>query len=291
VANHLILSTAAFRQNPQAQTTWKRLFERGVEGRRLTLLALFTAIDIRSTNPEAWTDWKAKLMLSLVENLRSPQARSLHAHLQHAQKAKSLQPKLEAWLLELDPILLESLSPKLLVTDLLAAHKTEQPVKVVTGRDKRLWVRFHRRRDEPGVFLSFVQQLFGFALSIQMSSVNTLDEIGVYDWFCLRTEKPARQIAKWMALPPPTQPPKLPKVEFQSIDLMSQDESEWIFSFRGRDQRGLLLSAAQALHDETLSIRWARAHTWGQQVDDIFAVQPLGEVENVLLALRKRFVT
>ncbi|NJL24263.1 MAG: HD domain-containing protein [Calothrix sp. SM1_5_4] len=77
VDNHLILSTAAFRQNPQAQSTWKRLFERGVEGRRLTWLALFTAIDIRSTNPEAWTDWKAQLLYDLVQNLRSPRAQSL----------------------------------------------------------------------------------------------------------------------------------------------------------------------------------------------------------------------
>jgi hypothetical protein len=49
VENHLLMSTASFRQNPQAQTTWKRLFARGVEGRRMVLLALFTAIDIRAT--------------------------------------------------------------------------------------------------------------------------------------------------------------------------------------------------------------------------------------------------
>ncbi|MBX3021286.1 MAG: HD domain-containing protein [Bdellovibrionales bacterium] len=291
VENHLILSTAAFRQNPQAQTTWKRLFERGVEGRRLLLLALFTAIDIRSTNPEAWTDWKAKLLLDLVENLRSPRARSLQAHLKLI--AKSPRPReLEKWLLELDPVLLEMISPRVLIEDLQAAHKSkgDLPPKVIATRSRKVWVRFHRKQDETGLFLKLVSQLFGFGLSVQMSSVHTIEGVGVYDWFCLRTEKPARQIAKWMSLTP-QQPPKIPTVEWQSIDLMSSDEHEWIFSFRGRDQRGLLLSAAQALHQENLSLRWARAHTWGHQVDDIFSVRPLGEVQALLERLRKRFVT
>lgn len=291
VENHLILSTAAFRQNPQAQTTWKRLFERGVEGKRLVLLALFTAIDIRSTNPEAWTDWKAKLLLDLVQNLRSPRARSLQAHLKLVAKGKH-SADIEKWLLELDPVLLEAISPRVLIQDLEDAHRTkgDLPPKVVATRARQLWVRFHRKQDETGLFLSFVKQLFGFGLNVQMSSVHTIEGIGVYDWFCLRTEKTARQIAKWMSLPPQTSI-KIPAVEFQSIDLMSSDENEWIFSFRGKDQRGLLVSAAQALVEEKLSLRWARAHTWGHQVDDIFSVRPLGEVQSTLERLRTRFVT
>ena len=118
----------------------------------------------------------------------------------------------------------------------------------------------------------------------------TLPDLGVYDWFCLRTEKSARQVAQWLALPS-DRAVSVPKVTFQSIDLMSRDPDEWIFSFRGRDQRGILLAAAQALVEENLSLRWARAHTWGQQIDDVFSVQPLGEVEITLERLRGRFVT
>jgi [protein-PII] uridylyltransferase len=291
VENHLILSTAAFRQNPQAQTTWKRLFERGVEGKRLVLLTLFTAIDIRATNPEAWTGWKAKLLYDLAENLRSPTARSLQAHLKHIAKSRHAKD-LEKWLLELDPVLLEMIPPKVLIADLEEAFKSKSdlPPKVVGSVGRRVWVRFHRRQDETGVFFSFVKHLFGFGLSVQMSSVHTIEGIGVYDWFCLKTEKPARQIAKWLSLPPQTAS-KVPLVVFQSIDLMSADETEWIISFRGKDQRGLLLNAAQALVEENLSLRWARAHTWGNQVDDVFSVRPLGEVGPVLERLRKRFVT
>jgi [protein-PII] uridylyltransferase len=303
VANHLILSTAAFRQNPRAQTTWKRLFERGVEGRRLVLLALFTAIDIRATNPEAWTEWKAQLLGDLVANLRSRPALSLQAHLKLIGRLPARQAeRLESWLLALDPQLLELLPPRLLLADLQACAKAVRPggrapsdvgaaaVAKVSRVRGRTWVRFHQPVDRPGVFLNLVRRLFGFGLSIQMSSVHTLEGIGVYDWFCLRTEKPARQIAKWLALPDSSEG-RVPAVEFQSIDLMAQDEGEWIFSFRGRDQRGLLLAAAQALAEENLSLRWARAHTWGHQVDDIFSVRPLGEVDAVLERLRRRFVT
>ncbi|NJM10405.1 MAG: hypothetical protein HC883_06025 [Bdellovibrionaceae bacterium] len=132
-----------------------------------------------------------------------------------------------------------------------------------------------------------------------MSSVHTIKDVGVYDWFCLRTEKPLRQIQKWLELPPQSSlsapaliaPAAVPKVQFQSIDLMAQDEEEWILSFKGRDQRGLLLAAAHALNEERLSLRWARAHTWGNQVEDVFSVRPFGEVSVLIARLKARFVT
>lgn len=291
VQNHLILSTAAFRQNPQAQSTWQRLFERGVEGKRLTLLTLFTAIDIRATNPEALTHWKSQLLSDLVGHMRSPQALSLHRHLDYARTKKVTHA--EKWLINVDPVLAEFLSPRILIEDLrsAAASAADLPPKVLSV-DRRVWVRFHRRKDETGIFARFVEKLFGLGLSIQIASVQTLDDIGVYDWFCLRTEKPARQIAKWLSSDKDlTKAANAPRVRFQSIDLVSSETDEWILSFRGRDQRGLLLAAAQALADESLSVHWARVHTWGQQVEDVFGVRPFGELEGVLTRLRDRFVT
>jgi [protein-PII] uridylyltransferase len=289
VQNHLLLSNAAFRQNPQAQSTWKRLFERGVVGHRLILLALFTAIDIRATNPEAWTPWKSQLLLNLVRNLQSPEAKSLQSHLDFAKKAKITDA--DQWLARIDPAILQMLPPKVLLTDLHAAARAKDDLPVLVLKSKqRVWVRFHRKRDRSGLFLSFVSQLFGLGLSIQLSSVNTLESVGVYDWFCLRTEKPVKQIATWLAKASFT-PPNVPPVTLQSVSLMAADDDEWILSFKGKDQRGLLLAAAQALFDEHLSLRWARAHTWGSQVEDIFGVQPLGEVDRLLKRLQDRFVT
>jgi UTP:GlnB (protein PII) uridylyltransferase len=34
------------------------------------------------------------------------------------------------------------------------------------------------------------------------------------------------------------------------------------------------LSAIECLHDENLHIIWAKVHTWGRQIDDIFGVVP-----------------
>lgn len=289
VENHLILSNAAFRQNPRAQSTWKRLFDRGVQGRRLKLLAMFTAIDIRATNPDAWTPWKAQLLYDLVQKMESPEALQLRKHLIFAQKNKIKDA--EGWLLALDPMLLEMLPPKLLLEDLKACAESDEDCapKAVMIKN-RLWIRFHRRKDDTGVFLGFVQSLFGLGLSVRTASVHTLPDIGVYDWFSLRTEKTAKQIATWLQARRSPQM-QIPKVEFQSIELMAQDQDEWIFSFRGKDQRGLLLNAAHSLVEQKLSLRWARVYTWGQQVEDIFSVQPLGEVETTLNRLRQHFVT
>lgn len=292
VENHLILSTAAFRQNPRSQTTWKRLFERGVQGRRLDLLALFTAIDIRATNADAWTDWKSQLLWDLVQSMHSPQALKLQTHLDYARKQKI--QGADEWMLNMDPVVLETFSPKILMTDLKQAAKSDQdlPVQAFTSRKAkgRLWLRFHRRKDETGVFLSFVKRLYGFGLNIQTASVHTLNGVGVYDWFCVRTDKTPKQLQQWLSRASDTKVER-PSVKFQSVDLMSQDQDEWIFSFRGKDQRGLLLAAADALAEQRLSLRWARVHTWGQQAEDVFSVRPFGEVESVLESLKKRFVT
>ncbi len=300
VEQHLVLSTAAFRQNPQSQSTWKRLFARGVHGRRLILLTLFTAIDIRATNPEAWTEWKAQLLLNLLESMRSSEATSLQKHLRFAGEEQL--PQVQDWLLNLDPLLLESLSPKLLVGDLreVGAAKGDAPLKIVRVKN-RLWVRLHRRVDLTGLFLNFVTRLYALGLNVQVAAVTTLNEVGIYDWFCLKTDKTPRQIQQWLNIEPASalisarsstaNRVSIPTVRFQSVELMASDDDEWIFSFKGKDQRGLLLAAAHALVEENLSLRWARVHTWGQQIEDIFSVKPTGRVELILNRLQSRFIS
>ncbi|MBK8202940.1 MAG: hypothetical protein IPK68_11670 [Bdellovibrionales bacterium] len=65
----------------------------------------------------------------------------------------------------------------------------------------------------------------------------------------------------------------LPEAKFDRVKLVNQDENEAVLSFRGKDSPGLLLTAAQALAQEGCSIRWAKAFTWGRQVDDVFGVK------------------
>jgi len=290
VENHLILSTAAFRMNPSSSKTWKSLFDRGLQGKRIPLLFVFTAIDILATNPEAWTTWKAQTLYELFENLTSSVAGEFGRFVEMAQKKNFDLELLE----KIDPYLIEQIRPVRLLQDLKKAKSSKGDLNpaVVTDSKGSVWVRFHRKEDASGLFVEFVQRLYHLGNHIQACVVMTDKEVGVYDWFCLRGRKSKDQILKRLKNQSPDLLEKPPKVTFENIDLVSQSGEETIISFRGLNQKGLLLSAAQALFEEGLSIVWVRAHTWGSQVEDTFSVLLKEEaVESVLSRLRARFVT
>lgn len=271
VENHLILSTAAFRLNPAHNSTWKMLFERGVKGDNLKRLTIFTAIDILSTNPEAWTSWKERLLAQLFEQLTSQTATEFEKVVVTAQKEKLKLPK--EFIEILDPMLLKSIPAKTWLEESRKILKTSADLEplVLRNRKKELWVRFHSRKDQSGLFLKYVQQLYALGLPIMQASINTLPKEGVYDWFQVRSTKTPAQLKKWLSLPHATKDLK-PNVKFDRVKVIQETEDETIFSFRAVDQKGLLLAAAKALYDCGLSIRWARVHTWGKQVDDVFGV-------------------
>lgn len=289
VLNHLILSTAAFRRNPKEKSTWRMLMERGVTGRRLDLLTIFTSIDIRATNPEAWTPWKSQLLFDLNSNMRSEPVQKLD---QLLRKVGPRQHALRDAIMKLDPQIIESISGQTLREDLsrILNGKGDLPPLVIRDKKNQIWVRFHAREDSPGLFLSFVRKLFGWGLPVQASAVMTIEKIGVYDWFLLKTRNHPKQISKWLTLPLQN-PPRPPQVRFDSIEVVSQDDEKWIFSFRGKDQKGLLLAAANKLFDLGLSIHWAQVHTWGRQIDDIFCVGKGDDIGRILQTLRQYFVT
>lgn len=292
VTNHLILTTAAFRQNANQPSTWKRLFDRGVIGARLKRLILFSAIDIRATNPEAWTSWKARLLSELYLKLNSQAAVS---HQKFFAELASKKTKIPADVLnELDTFLIEALPRQVLIEDLknLVSADKDLPLFIKKKNSSQLWVRFHRRLDRPGLFLEFVQKLFLTGARIDAASVTTLGPYGVYDWFLVRSNRMPKELSLRLANQADSAGViQSPQVSFQSVDMVSDDGVAWVLSFRGRDQRGLLLAAAQALYDLGLAIRWARVHTWGSQIDDIFCVEAKGDLQNHLRLLREKFVT
>jgi [protein-PII] uridylyltransferase len=292
VTNHLLLTTAAFRQNANQPSTWKRLFERGVSGARLTRLIIFSAIDIRATNPEAWTSWKARLLSELFLKLKSPTAIS---HQRFFAELAAKKTKLPTEVLnELDTFLIEALPRQVLVSDLknMADASTDLPLFIKRKNASQLWVRFHRRQDRPGLFLEFVQKLFWSSARIDAASVTTLKPFGVYDWFLVRTSRTPKELTLRLSKSQElVKPLEVPKVAFQSVEMVSDDQKQWVLSFRGRDQKGLLLAAANALYDLGLAIHWARVHTWGSQIDDVFCVEAKGDLQNHLALLREKFVT
>lgn len=286
VENHLILSTAAFRLNPAHNSTWKMLFERGVKSDNLKRLTIFTAIDILSTNPEAWTNWKERLLSQLYDQLTSQTATEFEKVVATAQKEKLKLPK--EFIEILDPMLLKSIPAKVLLDEsrkILKSSSDLEPL-VIRNRKKEMWVRFHSRKDQKGLFLKYVQQLYALGLPVLQASINTLPKEGVYDWFQVRSSKTPAQLKKWLTLSH-TQKETHADTKFDRVKLIQESDDETIFSFRAVDQKGLLLSAAKALHDLGLSIRWARVHTWGKQVDDVFGVHKNQNSGQILTRLKE----
>lgn len=281
VKNHLELSIAAFRKNPKSKKTWEDLEELGAQGPRLIRLAIFTVMDICATNPEAWNDWKGRLLKDLVETLNSPSARNYFSLKQSLKKKKF--KGLENLLEEFDDFVLQSLSASVLAEDLKKARESQEsltPLVIKKGRE--VWVRFHSKKDQEGLLADYVQRLYSLGLGIRHAAIQTLSDVGVYDWFQVNTSKSPQVIEKILRHSEGLNK-KLPKVIYDQIEWVAVDDSEWVLSFKGKDQTGFLSTATRALAAKGLNIKSARVHTWGQQVNDIFILRPPSQNPDVLL--------
>lgn len=287
VENHLQLSQAAFRKNPKDPKVWQELREKGVEGARLRRLAIFTAIDIRATNPEAWNDWKAKLLKDLVLNLQSTKAQN-YFDFQALRLRKKLKIPLEI-IEELGPILLENISIDDIVTDFKNIESATGSLKpwVYKTKNGDIWIRFHEKNDRTGLLSDYVGRIYSLGLGVRHASIHTLPQVGVYDWFQVTSSKSVQQISKLFENAH-GQNKVIPQVRFTEIQLISADDNEWVISFKGPDQAGLLASAAKSLSDLGVSIKSARVHTWGRQIDDVFFVKAVGQSQKLIQELRLR---
>ncbi len=271
VENHLVLSTAAFRKDPHSPQVWQDLYDRGVHGERLRRLAIFTAIDIYATNPEAWTEWKERLIFQLVQSMEAPQGAQFF-EMQKVFQKKNIDANL---LQRLDPGILMSLKPQDLVNDIntVLAKKDVPSVLCISRLKQGTWIRFHHPKDESGLFLQYVTRLWQSGVVIHHAYIHTDPDLGVYDWFEVKSDKPLSLLRRTLEQEVPIIEPKN-WATLSEVALVSETKNEWVFSFRGTDKKGVLISAARALHDLGLEIRWAKIHTWGRQVDDVFGINP-----------------
>ncbi len=279
VSEHLSLSVAAFRENPRSPRTWRQLQQKGVVGNRISLLAIFTIVDILGTNPEAWTPWKERLLADLVSQLRKPETDQI---LGFGQALKSR--KIRAWehySESFDPFLLSSLGGRTIADDLKnlkgrAGSEANVSIRVLR-RGSQTWARFHTAVDRPGLFLKYVTCLSASGFAVRHAAIQTDEALGVYDWFEVKTKKSQAQVQKLIEFANRLSPTIDFSVKFDSIELVSEEEAEWVISFRGRDQSGALVEAAQALYEAGCEIKWAKVHTWGRQIDDVFGIKPTKE--------------
>lgn len=286
VKNHLELSIAAFRKNPKAKKTWEELEKIGAKGPRLMRLAVFTVMDICATNPEAWNEWKGRLLRDLVEAMNAPSTQNYFNLKSSLQKKKF--KGLEDVLNDFDEFLLQSLSAPVLAEDLKKARQaTESLSPMVVKKGKELWVRFHAKVDQEGLLAEYVQRLYSLGLGIRHASIQTLSGVGVYDWFQVNTSKSPQVIEKMLKHSQGRK--ETPKVVYDQVEWVSLDDDEWILSFKGKDQAGFLSSATKALASTGFNIKSARVHTWGHQVNDIFILKnPGGSAESRLADIKRQ---
>lgn len=277
VENHLSLSTAAFRKDPHSPKLWTELFERGITGIRLRRLAVFTAIDIFATNPEAWSPWKEKLLFDLVKSIETPH---VNQFLKFKKEAKKLKLPIPQHLVEsLDTGLLTSLPPQALLTDFYSViQKKAEEIHVYKHPQHGLWVRFYNPVDQDGLFLKYVSRLWSSGVQIRHAYIHTLPDVGVYDWFQIKSNRTTTQINKFLKNIHDVEMPHGERSNLLEVKMVSGSEKEWVFSFQGTNKKGVLIAAAKILYDLGLPIRWAKVHTWGRQVHDTFGVMaPLGQ--------------
>jgi [protein-PII] uridylyltransferase len=269
VEHHLLLSMAAFRQDPHSPEVWRVLFDKGAHGVRLRRLAVFTAADIQATNPDAWTSWKEKLLLGLVNAVETPQGSRFLELKIHFGKHKLDESLIE----KIDGGLLNTIVPTVLVKDLKKMHSQKTASIEFLKSENEQWVRFFDPHDRDGLFLEYVTRLWQSGAVIDHAYVQTIENFGVYDWFKIRSSKDVSILRKSISTVPKTLDPEA-TVKFLDVALVSESPNEWVLSFRGLDKKGVLLSAASTLHSLGLQIRWAKIHTWGRQIEDIFAITP-----------------
>lgn len=289
VRNHLQISQAAFRKNSQSPQTWQDLQDVDMNIERMYRLSLFTVFDILGTNPEAWTDWKERLLLDLIHRYESQTAQG------YLQLRKSKLPV--EFLSGVDLQVFEMFSPESLHKDLQALATQKQSWGLLVDRKKNFWLRYYQKNDESGLLSRLTTNLYLQGVSIQHAVIHTLPEnFGVYDLFQVQSKKYSRsQIDKMIdRLQKMTEVVdsdaqaqiKLPKLEYLDLQVVGENESVFTFSLRGIDQKGLLLSAVYHLKELNCEILSAKVHTWGRQIEDVFEIKQNDLTRNKELFLK-----
>jgi [protein-PII] uridylyltransferase len=267
VENHLLLTSLAFKRSSMSSQTLKELQSHGVTTRRLQLLAVFTVIDIKATNPEAWTHWKGQLLRDFLMDLRSPDSLQ-RQKLLHVLETRF--KKLPATTVdEFDSFLLHRIPVNTLVRDLESVYKVKEASLKIFKVAGRNWVRFFEPHDRPGLLTEYVDRLHQVGANVLHASVQTLPGVGVYDWFQVQLPRNKEKLllhSKCGSGP-------VAKAIFEDLEITPMGSDDWMIRLKAKDQRGLLKYACYALGQAGANIKSARVHTWGLKVEDVFRIQ------------------
>lgn len=272
VKNHLEFSKAAFRGDPNDETTFSRLFELKLTPERIRRLMVFTFLDIRATHPKAWTPWKERLLLDLYGKLRDPEKSQ---EIERSQILQKIHPDFQ-W----TKGFLSSVPFHHLKADLKKIRHKREAVSFEFYANSRFsrkgfyWVRYFNPDNEKGVLLKALRTLFSLGCSVQQAFVFSLP-IGVYDWFLVESPVALEALKKRSQFLKAEGKAPQAKAKWTQISLMSVNEGSWTLLFQGRDARGLLMNTVENIVDLGAEVKTARAQTWGRQVEDVIEIHPL----------------
>ena len=275
VENHLLLSALAFKRSSISSETLKELQDHEASDKRMQRLAVFTVIDIKATNPEAWTTWKGQLLKDFLVDLRSPES------LQRQKLIPLFKDKFKnvpsTVVDEFESFLLQRIPLKTLVKDLGHLQTGGSSSIQIFRLAGRTWVRFFDRTDRPGLMVSYVDRLHQAGANVLHASIHTLTGFGVYDWFQVYLPKGKEKILRESVNETLT----LQKVQFDAVQVTALGSEEWLVNMKAKDQKGLLKYACYGLSQAGANIKSARVHTWGLKVEDVFRISFKGSEEDL----------
>lgn len=275
VENHLLLSALAFKRSSISSETLKELQEHEASDKRMQRLAVFTVIDIKATNPDAWTTWKGQLLKDFLVDLRSPES------LQRQKLIPMLKEKVKnipsTIVDEFESFLLQRIPLKILVKDLSQLKSGEPSSVQIFKLAGRTWVRFFDRTDKPGLMVNYVDRLHQAGANVMHASIHTLAGLGVYDWFQVHLPRGKEKILRESV----NQTQDLQKVQFDTVQVTPLGSNEWLVNMKAKDQKGLLKYACYGLSQAGANIKSARVHTWGLKVEDVFRISFKGSEEDL----------
>ncbi|MCO5114438.1 MAG: ACT domain-containing protein [Bdellovibrionaceae bacterium] len=285
VRYHLVLSKSAFRYDHNDAENLQQLYSKLKSYKFFKLLTVFTAADIMASNPEAWNEWKSDQFYLLSESFR--------AFINNGQVSTWLD--IEGF--QILVTLSKKLGESLLKEDLLSLDKDPQGLNIkVIQHEFNIWIRACDRDEGPGVLVKMLNLFFQAGLSIEQAFICGNEKRQVaYNWFRLplKTSKSAQEIERTLkTLMKRELTASEIKVSFESIKCLSDVDNKWVFLFKGRDQKGLLLRVTQVFAKMNLNILKAQVSTWGESVEDVFVVEQRQDLslEEALESLRQELM-
>ena len=310
VAQHLLLSQVAQKQDLADPEVVERFAGVVKDERTLVALYLLTVADIRGTSPKVWNAWKGKLLEDLFRSTRrllgggtvSPTA-VLEGRKQEALRILRLYGLSDAardalWQ-QLDVVYFLRHSAQDIAwhtRSLFSKVDTDRPIvrarlaRIGEGAEVLIYVK-----DQKGLFARVCGYFDSRNLSIFDARVHTTRHGYALDTFLVTDHGRARhyrellsqiehELAEWIAkeheLPAPT-PPERYRQSRQSRQFpvspsvqLQPDErgSRHLLSVVATDRLGLLYSIARVLATHELDVHTAKVLTLGERAEDVFLI-------------------